>query len=144
MIIGSKLARAGSGGAEIPKKLLSLLMAAVLALSLAPSAAWAQPEAPAAAPTEKALTDAQTADELATSQTAQPVEEAPQLDELAPDPESADEGPEALEEPTERTLPRSRSTAPPLSQRRLRCGRLRHLSTACASRRPRRPTCRPR
>lgn len=74
MIIGSKLARAGSGGAEIPKKLLSLLMAAVLALSLAPSAAWAQPEAPAAAPTEKALTDAQTADELATSQTAQPVE----------------------------------------------------------------------
>lgn len=101
MIIGSKLARAGSGGAEIPKKLLSLLMAAVLALSLAPSAAWAQPEAPAAAPTEKALTDAQTADELATSQTAQPVEEAPQLDELAPDPESADEGPEALEEPTD-------------------------------------------
>ena len=70
MIIGSKPARAGSGGAEIPKKLLSLLMAAVLALSLAPSAAWAQPEAPAAAPTEKALTDAQTADELATSQTA--------------------------------------------------------------------------
>ena len=58
MIIGSKPARAGSGGAEIPKKLLSLLMAAVLALSLAPSAAWAQPEAPAAAPTEKALTDA--------------------------------------------------------------------------------------
>lgn len=47
MIIGSKPARAGSGGAEIPKKLLSLLMAAVLALSLAPSAAWAQPEAPA-------------------------------------------------------------------------------------------------
>ena len=54
MIIGSKPARAGSGGAEIPKKLLSLLMAAVLALSLAPSAAWAQPEAPAAAPTEEA------------------------------------------------------------------------------------------
>lgn len=101
MTIGSKLARAGSGGAEIPKKLLSLLMAAVLALSLVPSAAWAQPEAPAAAPTEEALTDAQTADESATSQTAQPVEEAPQLDELASDPESAGEGPEALEEPTD-------------------------------------------
>ncbi len=49
MTIGSLSARAGSGGAGIPKKLLSLLMAAVLALSLVPSAAWAQPGAPESA-----------------------------------------------------------------------------------------------
>lgn len=52
MTIGSRSARSGSGGAELPKKLLSLLMAMVLAFSLVPSAAWAadaasEPSAPA-------------------------------------------------------------------------------------------------
>ena len=41
MTIGSQSARSGSDGAELPKKLLSLLMAMVLAFSLVPSAAWA-------------------------------------------------------------------------------------------------------
>ena len=39
MTIGSQSARSGSDGAELPKKLLSLLMAMVLAFSLVPSAA---------------------------------------------------------------------------------------------------------
>ena len=52
MTIGSQSARSGSDGAELPKKLLSLLMAMVLAFSLVPSAAWAadaasEPSAPA-------------------------------------------------------------------------------------------------
>ena len=86
MTIGSQSARSGSGGAELPKKLLSLLMAMVLAFSLVPSAAWAadaasEPSAPAgvagqdealeeepaAVPTEEpaniALPDATTPDE---------------------------------------------------------------------------------
>ncbi|WP_161959774.1 DUF4430 domain-containing protein [Gordonibacter urolithinfaciens] len=86
MTIGSQSARSGSDGAELPKKLLSLLMAMVLAFSLVPSAAWAadaasEPSAPAgvagqdealeeepaAVPTEEpaniALPDATTPDE---------------------------------------------------------------------------------
>ena len=52
MTIGSQSARSGSDGAELPNKLLSLLMAMVLAFSLVPSAAWAadaasEPSAPA-------------------------------------------------------------------------------------------------
>ena len=83
MTIGSLSARAGSGGAGIPKKLLSLLMAAVLALSLVPSAAWAQPGAP-----ESALNEAP----AAASEAAAPEESAGPVGE-------ASEGSSAEEEP---------------------------------------------
>ena len=97
MIIGSKPARAGSGGAEIPKKLLSLLMAAVLALSLAPSAAWAQPEAPAEPSAAPAVAGQDGAPEAETSPAASPEESASTVpqDAAAPaedvEPSAADE-----------------------------------------------------
>lgn len=97
MIIGSKLARAGSGGAEIPKKLLSLLMAAVLALSLAPSAAWAQPEAPDEPSAASAVAGQEGAPEAETSPAASPEESASTVpqDAAAPaedvEPSAADE-----------------------------------------------------
>ncbi|WP_080798828.1 DUF4430 domain-containing protein [Arabiibacter massiliensis] len=100
MTIGSHAARATSAGAGIPKKLLSLLLAYVLAASLAPSAAWAQLETPAAdasaeEPAAEPAAEEQPGVEPA-EEPAEPTEE-PQPVEAAPDPAPAAEEPAEAE-----------------------------------------------